>query len=72
MNEDRDVRPIPIDWRAYADDARHAKRDTFTCQGCGNDDPARLNADCTRCERCEVVIESTDGYVVTADLERVS
>ena len=64
---DDEVTSVPFDLLAYVDDARKRKRETFACLGCGAEDPARLSSDCTSCSECELIIERTDGYVVTAD-----
>lgn len=67
MNDTGDTIPVPFDLRGYVDDERARLRHSFTCQGCGSPDPARINTKSHTCSDCELVIEDHGGYVVTAD-----
>jgi hypothetical protein len=67
MNDTGDIRPIPIDWRAYVDDRRAALKHSSPCVTCGSPDPAQLFVEgCSDC-RGPIVIEDHGGYVVVAE-----
>ena len=64
------VRPVPIDFRAYVDDVRKARRESSPCETCGSPDPGRLFVNgCSDCKGNQIVVEDHGLWMLVAEVE---